>query len=804
MKTRLVRSKAKGQSLPLIGLMIVVLFAMVGLAVDVGNTYAEQRSVVRASNAASLVGMNTYLNGGNDADIRSAIVASLQSNNVRVAAPLAEPQPGERELQARYLDSSGNWLQDIGNLGSGQPPSGTSFIEVNVEGKVDTYFARVVGQQNFPVGAKAFSSHGPCQSGVYPLAIDTQTLNDSDGFKNPDSRYSDNVYRNKTQKRIFLKDNTQPNGSFSWLRWGSANNEGNAGELAAMWTGDGNIDEGFDEAPWPNGLNGSGSTSLVGGGDGYPSLPNQLSVDDWIYGNSGFSGSNDVNAAIDAHINNRTIVNFPIFNADNGLNGSNPAYHITALGAFIIRDFGFQNQRDANGFKGWYIDLVYIGEANECPILITDVPQTTNLGIAGNVQFRPRHYYVPDLTQPIQYLIILDVSGSMSWNFEGQTGNSNNRTQCTGVALKPICSSQGWSPTSERRVYIAKQAIHNFIDKMGTNDSMRIVSYSGNLDGNYSDSNAIRDLTKSWPTTGWSSNKTTLKDAVLLAGAQNNDPYYTRGGTPSATGIASANQVLSSAPTSSGGRDYKRVVIFLTDGVANIFKNGEWFRECGSEIASCQLGYTNGRAKPITAMANEAANLKQLATIYAVAFAGVDETGLQDVASAPNYPYFSSANQPDELRTILDAISRDVKGGNCVPSGGTTFLNTITDDRVGTVGSVGPQTYPTVGYVYLYDNNGNPLPAGKDKAPIMVDPQTGTLSYRFSDLTPNTTYQMAAFVAYEGDDTISRSYDQIFNPNLQSTDTRRSFTLQSAGSLGQVVPMEPLYLDMNGSVCPAN
>ncbi len=803
MKTRLVRSKAKGQSLPLIGLMIVVLFAMVGLAVDVGNTYAEQRSVVRASNAASLVGMNTYLNGGTDADIRSAIVASLQSNNVRVAAPLVEPQPGERELQARYLDSSGNWLQDVGNLGSGQPPSGTSFIEVTVDGKVDTYFARVVGQQNFPVGAKAFSSHGPCQNGVYPLAIDTQTINDSTGFVNADARYSDNVYRNKTQKRIFLKDNTQPNGSFSWLRWGSANNAGNAGELAAMWTGDGNLDEGFDEAPWPQGNSQTGSTSLVQGAV-YPSLPHQLNTDEWVYGNSGFSNSTDVRAAIDAHINNRTIVNFPIFDADNALNGSNSAYHITGLGAFIIRGFDFQNQPNSQGLKGWYVDLVYVGKASECPVLITDVPQTTNLGIAGPVQFRPRHRYAPNLSQPVQYLIILDVSGSMSWNFEGQTGSSGNATQCTGVALVSRCTTIGWTPTSERRVYIAKQAIHSFIDQMGTNDSMRIVSYSGNLNGSFSDSNAISSLTKAWPTNGWSNDKNTLKQAVLSAGAINGDSYYTRGGTPSATGIASGNQVLSAAPTSSGGQDYKRVIIFLTDGVANVFKDGHMpsSNECESEIASCQLGYKNGQAKPITAMALEAANLKQLGTVYAVAFAGVDETGLQDVASASNYPYFSSANRPEELRTILNDISTDVKLGDCVPSGGTTFLNTITDDRVGTVSPVGPQTYPTVGYVYLYDNNGNPLPAGKDKAPIMVDPQTGTLSYRFSDLTPNTTYQMSAFVAYQGDDDISRSYDQIFNPNLQSTDSRRSFTLQSAGSLGRVVPMEPLYLDMNGSVCP--
>jgi hypothetical protein len=39
-----------------------------------------------------------------------------------------------------------------------------------------------------------------------------------------------------------------------------------------------------------------------------------------------------------------------------------------------------------------------------------------------------------------------------------------------------------------------------------------------------------------------------------------------------------------------------------------------------------------------------------------IGLAHVDETGLKEVASAPNYPYFSTAQRAEELVGILDSI----------------------------------------------------------------------------------------------------------------------------------------------------
>src|SRR4029450_3344597 len=158
---------------------------------------------------------------------------------------------------------------------------------------------------------------------------------------------------------------------------------------------------------------------------------------------------------------------------------------------------------------------------------------------------------------------------------------------------------------------------------------------------------------------------------------------------------------------------------------------------CGSEVASCQVGYvpnTNPRkAKPITAMLNESDGIKQQATVYVIALAGVEETGLPLVASQSRYPFYSAAPTGNELQGILANIQTEVKSGDCVPSGGNTWLNSMDESQVGDVRPPqGPLNYPTVGYAYLYDQNKNLLPNGKGKAPIQVDPSSGKLIYQFN------------------------------------------------------------------------
>jgi len=176
---------------------------------------------------------------------------------------------------------------------------------------------------------------------------------------------------------------------------------------------------------------------------------------------------------------------------------------------------------------------------------------------------------------------------------------------------------------------------------------------------------------------------------------------------------------------------------------------------------------------------------------------------LKSVASAPNRPFFSSSQNGTDLQDIFDSIATDVKDGNCVPSDNQGWQRSIEDAQLGDVPPPnGPLSYPVVGKAYLYNQNGGTLPNGKGLGTVQVDPQSGNLTYHFDNLTPGT-YQVKAFVAFRGDDDISRIYDQIYNPNTAVIDNSLTVVVDPSTALGTVIPMKSMYLDLAGSVCPA-
>ena len=310
MNTHLFRAKSHGQSIPIIALIIVVLFAMVGLSVDVGNTYAENRSAVRATNAAALAGMDKVIRNGGDSEVAAVIKASFLSNGITAQMiPTIALGPGERRISAFYLDSNGNRMGACQIGGCGMVPNNVTYIQIQTEGTVDTYFARVVGQPTLPVKAQAFAAQCSPVKGVYPIAVNALDL-DNNGFKPPSSNaemahygtyYDSNYPGGLTQRRIYAKSNFGDPGSFSFMKWSSASNAGSAQSLADMMADDGNMDLGFDEVVLSPPINGNTTgwpdpnSNEV---DGYPLVPHQLTDGDWIYGNPGWSSSNDVGAAL--------------------------------------------------------------------------------------------------------------------------------------------------------------------------------------------------------------------------------------------------------------------------------------------------------------------------------------------------------------------------------------------------------------------------------------------------------------------------------------------------------------------------
>jgi uncharacterized membrane protein len=135
--------KTEGQNVVLIAGILALLIGMAALAVDLGVTYAEQRNIVRGTNAASLAGMNRLISGGRDADVARAIYESLRSNGIPVTPPGEAPQPGDRSFEAIYLGSDGAPIPGacsrVGACGS-QRPEGVKYIQISLAGEVETYF----------------------------------------------------------------------------------------------------------------------------------------------------------------------------------------------------------------------------------------------------------------------------------------------------------------------------------------------------------------------------------------------------------------------------------------------------------------------------------------------------------------------------------------------------------------------------------------------------------------------------------------------------------------------------------------
>jgi hypothetical protein len=448
--------------------------------------------------------------------------------------------------------------------------------------------------------------------------------------------------------------------------------------------------------------------------------------------------------------------------------------------------------------------------------------------LIGTAYVRPIHHIL-ETSQPVAYIVVLDTSGSMNLNFDGEALDTDGVTklQCA-PSVDPAHQAKYeqdftrcqqidamWLPKSERRIAILKAALMNFIDQLSTNDLMQIVASS---------SAHVGATTAGWEP-GTPVGRQNLKDALLNAGKTANDPYQTSGGTTSATGLYQARQLLQSLPAQApDGQQYRSNVLFLADGPANHFLSATgnpagfgWYNDARdnptcqnrwdlSVAVECQIGMTNTNPqieRPITAMITQAFALKQASTVHVVAVASVPGTELRQVASQATFPYYAEANTASMVTEQLNAIQSITASSSCAPSGGTAWLSDI--DSAHTISDPAerarlglPADTSVYGYAYLNTVNGEPLQV----APVRKNTQTGELIYSFPQVAAGI-YTLQAFVAYRGDDQptpVARSYNWILFPNL-SHDTSRTFSLAPPQSVGTAVALEPLYLDLNGSVC---
>ncbi|GAB4152390.1 MAG: VWA domain-containing protein [Roseiflexaceae bacterium] len=841
MKKRLYRSKSRGQSIPLIAAIIVALFGMAALSLDVGSAYARQRELVRATNSAALEGLDTAITNGTTIEqVRERIANALRSNGIPITEGTLDI--GQFGYKAIFLDAAGQPITSCpvatcSDATFNSVRGNIVYLTIESQGSVETTFARVVGSESLAINTVAHARQGLCPSGIYPLAVDMNLLDTTNGRFDPaDGMYSDDFFvEPKTYRRIYLRD-TPTAGNFGFVRWNADSNSGNSAQsLAQAFTGDGTVSQSYKEAAWPMDNQGNSAVDKQpppGYPDSYPPQPGKISIGDWVAADPGISGFNgngnnnnnsDLTNALDQHVRNRTILNLPIYEYASGT-GANSTFYISDVGAFYLKAYG----KDGGQF---YVDLVYLGQGSRCVDLASVPDQPSQLlSMAGNISLYPSFaQYGGQTERPIQFIILLDVSGSMSWSFDGRGNIGGTIVQCQGPSTTgaPIgnCAGGGsataFPDTNQRRIKIASDLLQQFVASLRPRDQVRFVTFTGSFgagnDNPIADDQALEDLTYD-ALNGWSNNTTQINNVIesVTRGASGN--YTTEGATPSAVGLARVRQILASAPAvdPETGLGYKRAVIFLTDGVANVSRGGYEYvcPDGASDDLECQSGPYDGfnptRYKPVSAMHQERELLNNMLItedtntngngIYAIAL-GPD--AVSD-SLLPFEPRLFRADDPTAMERALNTIRNEVQEAVCADGGAAlvepkrTFTSSNLPDYSILAATGNPEyssiVAPVVGKVTL--STGNTRLTGD----ITWNPSTGTMSYLIENI-PAGSYNVSYWMAYKAaEDNSTRIYQHArpFGNSSIPTNTQ-SVTLAPNASVFNTVD-QPIVLDLDPTI----
>lgn len=120
-----------GQALVLVIIALVVLFALVALAVDGGNLYADRRNAQNAADAAAFAGALVKAQKGNTAQISSAALSRAASNGYVDSDPAQNNTPVDVMVYNPPID--GNHAGD------------QRYVQVKIHSTVNTYFAQIIG-----------------------------------------------------------------------------------------------------------------------------------------------------------------------------------------------------------------------------------------------------------------------------------------------------------------------------------------------------------------------------------------------------------------------------------------------------------------------------------------------------------------------------------------------------------------------------------------------------------------------------------------------------------------------------------
>ena len=176
MKPETQREGQRGQALPLFTIMLIALIAATGLVIDVGGAWAQERSQQKASDVAALAGATKEANGGTRQEIIDAATASAIANGYAAG----EVQVNIPPTTGKYAPGPGKDAMLANDCST--PALYPCWVEVKITRSHSNYFAGVIGQGNWNVGARGVAVGGIANSvlnGIAPLMFDVKAVQDA-------------------------------------------------------------------------------------------------------------------------------------------------------------------------------------------------------------------------------------------------------------------------------------------------------------------------------------------------------------------------------------------------------------------------------------------------------------------------------------------------------------------------------------------------------------------------------------------------------------------------------------------------
>jgi hypothetical protein len=224
------RGTRRGQTLVIFAGGLVAFLGMVGLVIDGGNAFAQQRRTQNGADAAAEAGTTELARRALgvppattwDQQVADAINASAQYNDLTI---VGVPQ---------YTDFDGN---PLGPVGSGIPTD-ASGVAVNGERSFRTYFAGVLGMSSWKASASATARTGFIKTvsanGLLPVTFPvllTQCQNGGDPLVNPEYGAGGHSWPYGAANRVALPLCANGPGNVGWIDWTPT--MGGASEVAA-------------------------------------------------------------------------------------------------------------------------------------------------------------------------------------------------------------------------------------------------------------------------------------------------------------------------------------------------------------------------------------------------------------------------------------------------------------------------------------------------------------------------------------------------------------------------------------------